>query len=76
MLSEIEKKFPQIARNIALMWGCAEFVDYINKLIVNDRDGRQGFPGEVIDEMLFLHRLHVTRNGEPRVRDFEPTKWR
>ncbi len=76
ILSEVEKKFPHVARNITLMWGCPEFVDYINKLIVDDRGGRQGFPTEVLDEMLFLHRLHMTRYDQPRVREFEPTMWR
>ncbi len=76
ILSEVEKRFPHVARNITLMWGCPEFIDYINKLIVDDRGGRQGFQTEVLDEMLFLHRLHITKHGELSVRHFESTLWR
>lgn len=75
-LSEIENRFPHLARNITLRWGCPAFVAYIYKLIVDDRGGRQGFPTEVLDEILFLHHLHVTKHGEPQIRDFEATMWR
>lgn len=61
---------------LAAHGGHPEFVDYINKLIYDDRGGRQGFPTEVLDDKLFLHRLHVTRHGQPHVREFEPTTWR
>lgn len=76
ILSEVEKKFPHVARNITLMWGCPELVDYINQLIVDDRGERHGFPTEVLDEMLFLHRLHITKHGEPPVRNSDATFWR
>ena len=55
MLSEIEKQFPRIARSITLLWGYPEFLQYVDKLCLDDRGDRQGFPREVVEELLFLH---------------------
>jgi hypothetical protein len=67
MLSEIEKQFPRIARSITLLWGYPEFLQYVDKLCLDDRGDRQGFPREVVEELLFLHSLHVSSVKPPRV---------
>jgi len=61
--SEIEKRFPHILDNLILVWGFPEFGPFIEKLMINYRDARQGFPHEVMDELLFLHAVHELRSG-------------
>jgi hypothetical protein len=61
--SAIEKRFPHVAQKIVLMWGTPDFSEFLNKLMIDDRGDRSGFPPEVIDEMLFLHAINDTRRG-------------
>jgi hypothetical protein len=54
----VDEKFPRIANAILLQWGCPELDDYFNKLIIDTRGGRQGFPPDVIQALIALHRQH------------------
>ena len=56
--SAIEAQFPRIAQSIMLMWGHPELDRFFAKLTVDDRGDRQGFPPEVMSELMFLARLH------------------
>jgi hypothetical protein len=58
-ISEIEKQFPHIAKQICAYWGDGVFENYANKLIIDERGDRQGLPREVIEELLFLYQLHL-----------------
>ena len=61
----LANRHPHIVNNIALFWGCKDFPDYMDKLILNeqtkDRVQRQGFLPDVFMEMLDLINLHKTR---------------
>jgi hypothetical protein len=63
--SELEKQFPRIARNITLLWGFPEFTQFMNKLYIDERGNRQGFPKEVMEELMLLHSIHVANQGSP-----------
>lgn len=58
-------RHPHIVNNIALFWGCKDFPDYMDKLILNeqtkDRFQRQGFLPDVFMELIELTNLHNTR---------------
>ena len=48
------EKIPHLMQRLLLMWhqpGCEEFLD---KLLVDDRGNRRGFPSDVVDELLML----------------------
>lgn len=48
------EKIPHLMQRLLLMWhqpGCEEFLD---KLLVDDRGNRRGFPPDVVDELLML----------------------
>ena len=62
-LSFLEQRFPRIASEIVARWGTASFEPYANNLILNERNERQGFPGEVLTELLFLYRLDMIINN-------------
>jgi hypothetical protein len=59
----LEKQFPRIMQNIILMWGFPEFPKYIEKISVDERGNRHGFPPEVLDEIMLLHAVHLIKQG-------------
>ena len=63
-VSALESLFPRIAQNVVAVWKDAEAAKYFDKLVVDTRAGennaRQGFPPEVLEELLFLSRVHMT----------------
>jgi hypothetical protein len=61
--SEMEKNFPRIVEKIVLMWGANDFTQFLNALMIDDRGSRQGFPPDVVEEMMFLHAIHDARVG-------------
>jgi hypothetical protein len=61
----LEKQFPRIMQSIILMWGFPEFSKYIEKISVDDRGNRQGFPAEVLEEIMLLQAVHLIKQGTP-----------
>jgi len=55
--STIEQHFPQIAKKLILVWPSEACAAYLNNLIVTRRP-RQGFPPEVLDDLLMLHSMN------------------
>jgi hypothetical protein len=58
--STIETRFPRIASAIQLLWGHPEMDTYFQKLVVDERGDREGFPPDVMSDLLFLATLHKT----------------
>jgi hypothetical protein len=58
-LSAIEEKFPRIAEQITLLWGHPEMEKFFEKLMYDDRGGREGFPEDVMSELVFLGFIHA-----------------
>jgi len=56
--STIEQKFPRIAQKLAVVWPSEACALYLTSLIVNERESRQGFPPEVLDDLLMLHSMN------------------
>lgn len=58
----LAQKHPHIVNNVAMFWGSKEFVEYMEKLILNeqsqDRLHRQGFSPEVFVEIINLINYH------------------
>ena len=57
--TEIEKDFPRIVTAITLLWGNPEMDTYFNRITVDERGDREGFPPEVMSDIMFLAGLHV-----------------
>jgi hypothetical protein len=76
----IARAFPRIAETIRRDWGKRALDDYLSKLAVDDRGGRQGFPPEVLTAILEVARLHAAQYRFPRPicpweEDVSQTKW-
>jgi hypothetical protein len=56
--STIEQKFPHIAKKLTLMWASEACAVYISSLSVSDRPNRQGFPAEVMEDLMMLHEIN------------------
>lgn len=54
----IAQRFPHILAKIADLWGSPALDTYLETLMLDDRDGRQGFPPEVATELFSLIALH------------------
>lgn len=50
--------FPHVEKAISLMWGNPEIYAYFDRLFLQDRHNRKGFPPDVILEIQGLRWLH------------------
>jgi hypothetical protein len=58
------ERLPHLANKVCLLWGQPECDAYINRLIMDSRDGsRQGLPWEAAMELLFLAELSVAKRA-------------
>jgi hypothetical protein len=53
--------FPHILEGLALLWNDAACLAYLQRLVVDTRGGRRGFPPEAMSELLFLFALRTLR---------------
>lgn len=56
-LSAIERRFSRIAQEIGTRWKVGDIDAYLNSLLLDDRGNRQGFPADVLEELMFLSNL-------------------
>ncbi len=79
MLPVVARDFPHVLNNLAAAWGEPVQVNGIfDKLLLSDRDGRQGFPLAVVVELSELrnyyhHRVIPTLASERRLSDVDRT---
>jgi hypothetical protein len=75
--STIEQHFPQIAKKLVLVWPSEACAAYLSNLIVTRRP-RQGFPPEVLDDLLMLYSMNdillrtIQRNRESKSNPGKP----
>ena len=56
--SDLEARYPRLMVRMIEGWRQPGFSEEINRLIVDERGDRQGFPPEVMDELWLLSQLH------------------
>src|SRR4051812_26553555 len=68
--STIEQRFKHVSNHLIAMWGSEACSLYIKRLLVSDRIDRQGFPPDVIEDLILLDRLNdaVLRNKQVALR--------
>lgn len=54
----LETKYARIFNRIMELWGTLEAEEYFSDLMVDKRGGRQGFPPDVLNDILTLARIH------------------
>ena len=59
--SALATKFARIANNFAMMWDqLTECRFYFDELFTDRRGGRQGFPPDVLQDLIRLRELHAS----------------
>lgn len=56
--SALETRFPRILEAIQALWGYPELNAYFDKLAIDDRGDREGFPPDAWDEISLLMHIH------------------
>jgi len=57
--SLLDKHFKHLAQKILLHWGYDEFYPFVEKLLLDTRDGnRAGLPAEAMQEISDLYEIH------------------
>jgi len=60
--SHLEASFPRIVEGLLKVWNSAEATEhFLDGLLVDDRDDRQGLPESVFGELMFLSDLNWKR---------------
>ena len=54
----LEERYPRIFSRIMELWESLELEEYFGELMVDKRGGRQGFPPDVLNDILTLSRIH------------------
>jgi ankyrin repeat protein len=54
----LEAKYQRIFNRIMELWESLELEEYFSELMVDKRGGRQGFPPDVLNDILTLSRIH------------------
>jgi hypothetical protein len=57
------ESYPHIVESVCLMWGGREADAYLNKLVIDTRGGRKGFPRDVMDDLLVLVEMCTLKSG-------------
>jgi len=57
------ESYPHIVESVCLMWGGREADAYINRLVIDTRGGRKGFPRDVMDDLLVLAEVCTIKSG-------------
>lgn len=72
-----EHGFKRIADGVELIWGTVELENYLSKLVITDRDNREGFPPLVFNAILRLHTLHNDEFGfnQPDISSLDPKQY-
>jgi len=66
----IAQTYPHILARITDLWGTAALDAYLDSLMLNDREGRQGFPPDVAMEIFHLISVHEALGLTPKTSGF------
>ena len=63
----LERSYPRLLQKILSLWDAPKEMEaYLNELVVDQRGNRQGFPKEVLQEILFISALHEKWKAEKK----------
>jgi hypothetical protein len=56
--STIEKQFTHVSQQLIAMWPSAACAAYLQRLVISDRGSRQGFPPDVMEDLIMLYEIN------------------
>lgn len=63
--STIEQRFPHIVKKLTALWLTEACAEYLSGLTVADRPGRQGFPLDVMEDLMMLYEINDMLINQP-----------
>ncbi|MFZ5503150.1 MAG: ankyrin repeat domain-containing protein [Pseudomonadota bacterium] len=60
----LAQQFPRILSKLVAMWESPEIDNYFSDLLIADRHDRQGFPPDVVSDIIYLSMVHHKQRGE------------
>ena len=63
--STIEQKYPHVAKKLTSLWRSEACTVYLSALTVADRPDRQGFPLEVMEDLMMLYEINDMLSRKP-----------
>jgi hypothetical protein len=54
----LERDYPHVLIDLMHVWGEPEFGSMMQELLVSKRSDRGGFSADIVEELMFLHKLH------------------
>ena len=73
--STIEQRFPHIAQKLGALWPSEACALYLRNLVVMDRDTREGFPEEVIEDLIMLYEINEVRMRQGPAHSTRGANW-
>ncbi len=64
--STLEQHFPRVAQKLTAVWRSETCAIYLKDLMVTERDTRQGFPPDVLEDLLMLYLINEMFVGRTR----------
>ena len=65
----VEEHYPRVAQVIHQLWGTPEMDAFFNRMLIDDRGNRAGFPIEVVRALLALSEQHQQAFRHPTSND-------
>ena len=57
--STLEQRFAHVVKPLVAVWGSEVCALYLKRLLIADREGRDGFPPAVIEDLLLLYQINA-----------------
>jgi hypothetical protein len=64
---QLEQQFPRVFDKVIELWDTTQIDAYFHELMMNGREGRQGFPVDVAKEIYYLSQVRERTRGAPKV---------
>lgn len=64
--STLEQRFAHVTKQLTGMWPSSACSMYLERLIISDRGSRQGFPPDVVDDLIMLFQINEMLCSTPR----------
>lgn len=73
----LERRFARIARELVRRWHSRDADEYLDRLLIDHRGNRMGFPTEVLEELIFLAsiRWHLSHDEANRWAETRPAEF-
>ncbi|MFA9273337.1 MAG: GspE/PulE family protein [Candidatus Aquirickettsiella gammari] len=69
---QLASQYPRIMKIIDSTWGSVDCLHYLDSLLFSERPGRQGFPTEVLDEIVFIKNIFEFSHPEFAINRNDP----